>query len=82
MELLRNGANPDIPSDVRIVFLNSSAVAFYDKLKIMFFSLFPQSNFTPLMLAASKGDYQGVKTLLKWSAATTYQGHVSHKDCL
>ena len=29
------------------------------------------------MLAASKGDYQRVKALLKWNADTTYQGHVS-----
>ena len=34
------------------------------------------------MLAASKGDYEIVKDLLKRNASTTYQGHVSHKDCL
>ena len=70
------------PVMLGFVFLNNSAVAIYDNLKIMLFSLFPQSNFTPLMLAASNGNYQGVETLLKWSADTTYQGHVSHKGCL
>ena len=39
-----------------------------------------QSQYTPLMLAASAGDYKCVEHLLKWKADTNIHGHVSYKD--